>query len=45
MPRIPLIETSYQNNKLIIGLAGWINQFRLALIEHDLELYLSHYDE
>jgi hypothetical protein len=29
----------------LLGRAGWINKFRLALIEHDLELYLSHHDE
>ncbi|MCI0666378.1 MAG: hypothetical protein L0220_35465 [Acidobacteria bacterium] len=29
----------------LLGRAGWINMFRLALIEHDLELYLSHHDE
>jgi hypothetical protein len=29
----------------LLGRAGWINKFRLGLIEHDLELYLSHHDE
>jgi predicted acyl esterase len=29
----------------LLGRAGWINKFRLVLIERDLELYLSHHDE
>jgi hypothetical protein len=29
----------------LLGRAVGINKFRLALIEHDMELYLSHYDE
>ena len=33
------------STKTLLGRAGWINKFRLALNEHDLELYLSHHDE
>ena len=29
----------YRLPRNLLGRAGWINKFRLALIEHDLELY------
>jgi hypothetical protein len=35
----------YRLPRNLLGRAGWINKFRVALIEHDLELYLSHHDE
>jgi hypothetical protein len=28
-----------------LGRAGWINKFRLVLIEHNPELYLSHHGQ
>lgn len=35
----------YRLPRNLLGRAGYINKFRFGLIEHDLELYLSHYDE
>jgi hypothetical protein len=29
----------------VLGRQGWIDRFRLCLIEHDGELYVSHYDQ
>jgi hypothetical protein len=35
----------YNLPRNLLGRAGWLNKFRIGLNEHDLELYLSHYDE
>ncbi len=35
----------YRLPRNLLGRAGWINRFRLGIIEHDSELYISHYDE
>jgi predicted aspartyl protease len=29
----------------VLGRAGWMNQFRMGIIEHDALLYLSQYDQ
>lgn len=29
----------------VLGRQGWIDRFRLCLIEHDGEIHMSHYDE
>ena len=29
----------------VVGRSGWLQQFRLALIDHDSMLFLSHYDD
>jgi len=29
----------------VLGRQGWIDRFRLCLIEHDGEIHISHYDE
>lgn len=36
---------NYRLPRNLLGRAGWTNKFRIGLIEHDLELYLSHHDE
>jgi hypothetical protein len=29
----------------VLGQAGWLDRMRLALVDHDRRLYLSHYDD
>jgi hypothetical protein len=29
----------------VVGRCGWLQQFRLAIIEHDAVLFLSHYND
>ena len=29
----------------VLGRAGWINKFRVCIVDHDLELYFSKYDD
>lgn len=29
----------------LLGRVGFLNQLRIALIEHDQQLFLSHYDD
>ena len=29
----------------VLGRAGWLNRFRLGIVDHDAALYLSHYDD
>lgn len=29
----------------VVGRSGWLQQFRLGLIDHDTALFLSHYDD
>lgn len=29
----------------VLGQAGWLDRVRLALVDHDRQLYLSHYDD
>jgi hypothetical protein len=29
----------------VVGRNGWLQHFRLALIDHDLTLYMSHYND
>ena len=29
----------------VLGRAGWINKFRLCIVDHDLELYFSEYND
>ena len=29
----------------VLGQTGWLDRMRLALIDHDRQLYLSHYDD
>ena len=36
-------EMAYKRN--VVGRLGWLQHVRLALIDHDTVLYLSHYDE
>ena len=34
-----------QLKRNVLGRNGWLNQHRLGLIDHDLLLYLSHYND
>lgn len=36
-------EKSFKRN--LLGREGWLQRLRLAIIDYDEELYLSHYDE
>jgi len=29
----------------VLGQTGWLDRMRLALVDHDRQLYLSHYDD
>ena len=29
----------------VLGRTGWLDRMRLALVDHDRQLYLSHYDD
>jgi len=29
----------------VLGRQGWIDRFKICLVEHDGALYVSHYDE
>jgi hypothetical protein len=33
----------YRRN--VVGRSGWLQHFRLALVDHDSALFLSHYDD
>lgn len=33
----------YRRN--VLGRAGWLQQFRLAIVDHDSRILLSHYDD
>jgi hypothetical protein len=36
---------SYDYHRNVVGRSGWLQQFRLAIIDHDALLLLSHYDD
>jgi hypothetical protein len=29
----------------VLGQTGWLDRMRLGLVDHDRQLYLSHYDD
>jgi hypothetical protein len=29
----------------VLGQSGWLDRMRLGLVDHDRQLYLSHYDD
>lgn len=35
----------YEFERNVLGRAGWLHQFRIAIIDHDTKLHLSHYDD
>ena len=35
--------SGYSRN--VVGRSGWLDRFRLGLVDHDLTLFLSHYDD
>jgi len=37
------VPRDYSRN--VVGRSGWLDRFRLGLIDHDLTLFLSHYDD
>ena len=34
-----------QRTRNVLGRTGWLHQFRICIVDHDCELYLSEYDE
>ena len=34
-----------QLKRNVLGRNGWLNQHRIGLVDHDLSLYLSHYND
>ncbi len=36
---------SEEFHRNVVGRVGWLEHFRLGIIEHDSTLYLSHYDD
>jgi hypothetical protein len=38
-------RSDYNQPRNLLGRRGWIDRFRLALIDHDEHIYISHYDE
>jgi hypothetical protein len=36
---------SSEHPRNVVGRSGWLQQFRLAIIEHDTVLFLSHYND